>query len=246
MNRVFAAKLPDGQTGLSDPVEASLEMAAFSSAPGTIPATVNPPRDPSASAADQRIIRTGCRRDEAVIGVAGDHRTERRVGQHLQQSRPQDRLRKQRYDRFGEARRARETQGSRCTAHGPASHRSRKARSAQDERQGKGQTGRAEADRNRRPPLKPAAATDAPTPPASVPGAAPGVVEFVRQPLHGIPLSLRPCLDGILANAGKPYAVPSLVKDVFRTGPPHDDNRRRRLLVPHSQGRRSNHATRKP
>ena len=48
MNRVFAAKLPEGQTGLSDPVEPSLRMAAYSPAPGTIPSTVNPPRDPAA------------------------------------------------------------------------------------------------------------------------------------------------------------------------------------------------------
>jgi len=49
MNRVFAAKLPDGQTGLSDPVEPSQRLASYSPAPGTIPSTVNPPRDPAAS-----------------------------------------------------------------------------------------------------------------------------------------------------------------------------------------------------
>ena len=49
MNRVFAAKLPDGQTGLSDPVEPSQRLASYSPAPGTIPATVNPPHDPMAS-----------------------------------------------------------------------------------------------------------------------------------------------------------------------------------------------------
>jgi hypothetical protein len=51
MNRVFAAKLPEGQTGLSDPVEPSLRMAAYSPAPGTIPSSVNPPRDPTEAAA---------------------------------------------------------------------------------------------------------------------------------------------------------------------------------------------------
>ncbi len=49
MNRVFAAKLPDAQTGLSDPVEPSQRLATYSPTPGTIPATVNPPRDPAAS-----------------------------------------------------------------------------------------------------------------------------------------------------------------------------------------------------
>jgi hypothetical protein len=44
MNRVFAAKLPEGQTGLSDPVEPGLKNTAYSPAPGTIPPTVNPPR----------------------------------------------------------------------------------------------------------------------------------------------------------------------------------------------------------
>jgi hypothetical protein len=44
MNRVFAAKLPEGQTGLSDPAEPGLKLTAYSPAPGTIPPTVNPPR----------------------------------------------------------------------------------------------------------------------------------------------------------------------------------------------------------
>ncbi|HEU4806541.1 MAG TPA: L,D-transpeptidase family protein [Nitrobacter sp.] len=49
MNRVFAAKLPEGQTGLSDPVEPGLKNTAFSPAPGTIPPTVNPPRGSAAA-----------------------------------------------------------------------------------------------------------------------------------------------------------------------------------------------------
>jgi hypothetical protein len=50
MNKVFAAKLPDGSTGLSEGGEGqSLSLAAFSRAPGTIPATVNPPRGPVTS-----------------------------------------------------------------------------------------------------------------------------------------------------------------------------------------------------
>jgi murein L,D-transpeptidase YafK len=45
MNRVFAAKLPDASTGLSEGGEGQgLSLVALSRAPGTIPATVNPPR----------------------------------------------------------------------------------------------------------------------------------------------------------------------------------------------------------
>src|ERR1700693_999764 len=50
MNRVFAAKLPDGSTGLSEGGEGQgLSLAAFSRAPGTIPSTGHPPRGPVAS-----------------------------------------------------------------------------------------------------------------------------------------------------------------------------------------------------
>ena len=50
MNKVFAAKLPDGSTGLSEGGEGqSLSLAALSRAPGTIPATVNPPHGPVTS-----------------------------------------------------------------------------------------------------------------------------------------------------------------------------------------------------
>jgi murein L,D-transpeptidase YafK len=44
MHRVFAAKLPDASTGLSEPEPAGVQTAAFTRAPGTIPATVNPPK----------------------------------------------------------------------------------------------------------------------------------------------------------------------------------------------------------
>src|ERR1700712_2014238 len=45
MNKVFAAKLPDGSTGLSEGGEGqSLSLLALSRAPGTIPSHVNPPR----------------------------------------------------------------------------------------------------------------------------------------------------------------------------------------------------------
>ena len=50
MNQVFAAKLPDGSTGLSEGGGGqSLSLAALTRAPGTIPAHVNPPRGPVTS-----------------------------------------------------------------------------------------------------------------------------------------------------------------------------------------------------
>src|SRR6202048_3556692 len=50
MNKVFASKLPDGNTGLSEGGEGQgLSLVALSRAPGTIPSTVNPPRGPVTS-----------------------------------------------------------------------------------------------------------------------------------------------------------------------------------------------------
>lgn len=50
MNKVFAAKLPNGSTGLSDGGDGQgLSLLALSRAPGTIPATVNPPHGPVTS-----------------------------------------------------------------------------------------------------------------------------------------------------------------------------------------------------
>jgi murein L,D-transpeptidase YafK len=47
MHKVFAAKLPDGSTGLSEGGDGQgLSLVALSRAPGTIPSTVNPPRGP--------------------------------------------------------------------------------------------------------------------------------------------------------------------------------------------------------
>jgi hypothetical protein len=47
MNQVFAARVPGGNTGLSEGGEGQgLALAGFSRAPGTIPSTVNPPRAP--------------------------------------------------------------------------------------------------------------------------------------------------------------------------------------------------------
>jgi murein L,D-transpeptidase YafK len=50
MNKVFASKLPNGSTGLSEGGEGqNLSLLAMSRAPGTIPPTVNPPHGPVTS-----------------------------------------------------------------------------------------------------------------------------------------------------------------------------------------------------
>jgi murein L,D-transpeptidase YafK len=50
MNKVFASKLPNGSTGLSEGGDGqNLSLLAMSRAPGTIPATVNPPHGPVTS-----------------------------------------------------------------------------------------------------------------------------------------------------------------------------------------------------
>jgi hypothetical protein len=47
MHKVFAARVPEGNTGLSEGGDApGLSLLALSRAPGTIPSTVNPPREP--------------------------------------------------------------------------------------------------------------------------------------------------------------------------------------------------------
>jgi hypothetical protein len=49
MNRVFASKLPNGSTGLSEGGEGQALSLVLARAPGTIPSTVNPPRGPVSS-----------------------------------------------------------------------------------------------------------------------------------------------------------------------------------------------------
>ncbi|MET0707180.1 MAG: murein L,D-transpeptidase family protein [Tardiphaga sp.] len=44
MNKVFASKIPEGSTGLSDPEPPGVQTAAYARAPGTIPPHVNPPK----------------------------------------------------------------------------------------------------------------------------------------------------------------------------------------------------------
>ena len=51
MNAVFAAKLPDGQTGLSENNTSNLAVASYSTTPTTLPGTVNPPHAPEPAVA---------------------------------------------------------------------------------------------------------------------------------------------------------------------------------------------------
>jgi murein L,D-transpeptidase YafK len=56
MNRVFAARVPDGSTGLSEGGDIQgLSLLTMARAPGTIPSTVNPPRGP-VSSPDQPLV----------------------------------------------------------------------------------------------------------------------------------------------------------------------------------------------
>jgi murein L,D-transpeptidase YafK len=62
MNQVFAAKIPDASTGLSDSEGAGLQTAAFARAPGTIPPTVNPPHaTATVAAADEASVAPATR-----------------------------------------------------------------------------------------------------------------------------------------------------------------------------------------
>src|SRR6267378_5962681 len=57
MNKVFASKLPDGSTGLSEGGDGQgLSLVALSRAPGTIPSHVNPPRGPVTSPEEEPVV----------------------------------------------------------------------------------------------------------------------------------------------------------------------------------------------
>ncbi|MEO6946476.1 MAG: murein L,D-transpeptidase family protein [Nitrobacter sp.] len=177
MNRVFAAKLPDGQTGLSDPVEASLKTATFSPAPGTIPATVNPPRDPSASAAaSSEPVVDVTRPSSALLATAAPNAASDNIFSNF--------ARKVGFgssDTTASAKPAAPVKPKAAAAQHTALHRTAAAKPAapktNDKTNDKARERTAEPKQiaTARPPLKPAAATDAPAPPASVPGAAPVV-----------------------------------------------------------------------
>jgi murein L,D-transpeptidase YafK len=57
MNKVFAAKLPGGETGLSEGGGGqSLSLLALARAPGTIPSHVNPPRNPLLASQEEPVV----------------------------------------------------------------------------------------------------------------------------------------------------------------------------------------------
>src|SRR5207248_4719375 len=57
MNKVFAAKLPDGSTGLSEGGDGQgLSLLSLSRAPGTIPSHVNPPRMPTLTPQEEPVV----------------------------------------------------------------------------------------------------------------------------------------------------------------------------------------------
>ncbi|MDA9496137.1 L,D-transpeptidase family protein [Bradyrhizobium sp. CCBAU 11357] len=66
MNKVFAAKIPEGSTGLSEGAEGTtLQMLAMAKAPGTIPGHVNPPK-PNFDA----VASAPAPRDEPVVAAS--------------------------------------------------------------------------------------------------------------------------------------------------------------------------------
>ena len=71
MNKVFAAKIPDGNTGLSDGgAGQDLSVLAMSRAPGTIPSHVNPPHLPTLSQPDEPVASVAAAPPAASTKVA--------------------------------------------------------------------------------------------------------------------------------------------------------------------------------
>jgi murein L,D-transpeptidase YafK len=66
MNKVFASKIPDGSTGLSESDAPGLQTAAYARAPGTIPPHVNPPK-PNIAPSSASLFAAS---DEPVVAVA--------------------------------------------------------------------------------------------------------------------------------------------------------------------------------
>jgi murein L,D-transpeptidase YafK len=68
MNVVFASKIPEGQTGLSDSTNYS--VASYTAAPGTIPPTVNPPHPPEAQSSESVLAAPATTSSAPVAQVA--------------------------------------------------------------------------------------------------------------------------------------------------------------------------------
>ena len=92
MNRVFAAKLPDGSTGLSEGGEGQgLSLLRCPARPAPSPRHVNPPRGPVTSP-DEPLVASSHRPPRTVASAAPDAQSEG----FLQQPRPQGRPRRRR------------------------------------------------------------------------------------------------------------------------------------------------------
>ena len=73
MNRVFAARIPDASTGLSEGGDGGAGLAlALSRAPGTIPPTVNPPRGPVTSPEEPLAASIGTAQSPATRVASAD------------------------------------------------------------------------------------------------------------------------------------------------------------------------------
>jgi murein L,D-transpeptidase YafK len=71
MNKVFAAKLPDGSTGLSEGGDGQgLSLLALSRAPGTIPSHVNPPRMPTLTPQEEPVVAVSSSTGTRVASAA--------------------------------------------------------------------------------------------------------------------------------------------------------------------------------
>lgn len=67
MHRVFAARVPEGNTGLSEPGDGSFSLMAR--APGTIPSHVNPPKAPAESRTPSENLLTGAPQQPKLVAA---------------------------------------------------------------------------------------------------------------------------------------------------------------------------------
>jgi murein L,D-transpeptidase YafK len=67
MHRIFAARVPEGSTGLSEPGDGSLSLMAR--APGTVPSHVNPPRAPAESRTPSENLLTGAPEQPKLVAA---------------------------------------------------------------------------------------------------------------------------------------------------------------------------------
>jgi len=72
MNKVFAARVPEGNTGLSEGGDAqSLQSFSLARAPGTIPSHVNPPRAPADRAPSENLLMGAPEQPKLAAAPAG-------------------------------------------------------------------------------------------------------------------------------------------------------------------------------